>query len=375
MKIEEYEKSELIDIYNRHSILGLEDEVWIDGYRFKVIESDKLMLCFLNQSRINDFIKSNYLYIPEIFEYLDESMNNVFRYGFLSDKPGFIVVGDGLLSIPDEIFERTYIKSGHFANCKAIGNSSFYDTGYLEDVYCPKIEFINESAFAYSSLKNINITNVEMVGSNSFFKVNDCNFDGELYNNLINLDSFAFSSSSIKVMIAPKLLRVENSSFLDSLIEKFVGKEVYKVCDFAFKNSSLKFIELPDVKYLAYESFMNTKLQKFESNNDLILDIGVFRDNRYLKELILPNVTHIDNSVLKRSSVDVIDLRSVTEIKEIDHYSYMFSGFKEIHLETMKEFYHYYFDIKADEKIYLNKFCIVDNYERAKYRNNLVFVE
>ena len=67
---------------------------------------------------------------------------------------------------------------------------------------------------------------------------------------------------------------------------------------------------------------------------------------------------------MKRSSVDVIDLRSVTEIKEIDHYSYMFSGFKEIHLETMKEFYHYYFDIKADEKIYLNKFCIVDNYER-----------
>lgn len=150
---------------------------------------------------------------------------------------------------------------------KRIETCAFFKENYIEEVILPpSLESIDRQAFAYSSLKKINLDNVIHYGSSAFAS---SKLSGEITINKnakfdLNQDDNActFSDCLIsKMNFGPSVVLPSLCDFCSNLEEVVFTGPLRRIHSFAFSNSGLKKIEFPDtLEDIGSHAFRNTNL-------------------------------------------------------------------------------------------------------------------
>ena len=169
-------------------------------------------------------------------------------------------------------------------NVTDLDSGSFHDSN-IKKVKLPKhLKILPENCFALSTVSDINVSNLEYVGSEAFHACH-C-LENLNFKNLKELGSAAFSDSYITKLSFPKIEKLGYAAFANSELETIkLNDSLEEIPASCFTHCyNLKSIKLPsNLKVIDSYAFNTTGLTSIKLPNTLkILGTEVFYDCYYL---------------------------------------------------------------------------------------------
>jgi hypothetical protein len=337
-------------------------EVWYDGYQFTIDDKGKFKLLNITDERVQEFIDSKLIFIPSIFDYVDESNLITWMFTLESFYFCYSFVGDGLLGLEtDSLFSNANLDYVSLKSCKSLSSNCFNSCVNLSEINIVNVEKIGQACFYdCKSLVNINIPNVRIIQNQAFMKCIQLCFHSQEFPKLIQLGEQAFCGSSIKSMTAPKLKEIEKESFMGSRLTYFSGDRVLRIQEMAFYDSELADIHVPNVHYLGYRSFGYAKIKEFKSSSVSSVSLPFF-ECPCLKVIELSGIKRIYGNIAYYCiRLEKLVLNSCVK-QEGGDICLDCNALDAVYLTALKHFNIFSFDWKNREtKIYLSKNVILE---------------
>ena len=217
-----------------------------------------------------------------------------------------IVIGEGITSIPNEIFNGyAWGYNCYFENLttvklpstlKSIGDSAFYKCGNLKSVNFPSgLESIGRSAFYSTALTSVILPDsVTSIGSSAFSYIKTLKTI-TLGNRLETIPENGFSYSaitSIKIPASVKTIGGSAFAYCNGLTSVTIPSTVTYVDSYAFKECTSLRTVYCDAATIEFEAFgCCPSLEVVQLGNNVLNVNGTFRECNALKAIYVPSTS------------------------------------------------------------------------------------
>jgi hypothetical protein len=365
----------LKDLYfstvERNIAFGLEANMWFGGYQFEITDKGKFKLLNLSADRIKECKKSRVLFIPPMFEYVDEFNLEIILNMMDASRYTYSFVADGLLSIEkSSFFSERPIEKVSLKSCKSLPSHCFLKCKRLSEIDIEKVKIIDSFCFFDCiNLSKVSIPNVKIIDEAAFKHCINLHLENTEFLKLSFLGVQAFSDSSIHSMIAPRLKLIQEFAFEHSKIDYFSGESVEKIDDEAFYYSQLRKIDVPNVKTLCSQCFGFTNIQEFISDSVIKLCTPFYNCN-LLKTIELNAVKSFYSEIaVDCANLEKIVMNSCLICNTV--ISRMCSNLHGIYLPSMKYFSFRNISDTCNAQLFLNKNVQIKEIEEC--RSNTIY--
>lgn len=224
-------RKELIDIYTRNSLFGIESIYKDFKYIYDVLEDELL---------ITEYIGSNSVV------YIDECFDGIEKLAFTMDEVNEVILSQNLKKIYDEAFVTSGLSKINLENVKYIGDNAFAYTKLFGSMDLSSCEYLGSGAFTLTYVDGFKFGNFIHISKEAFFLMYNLS---ELNFNEVYLERYALTESLVKkVSVSGYILMEDRACCSATELESFDAYYLEHLFDECFLNcGKLKYTNFPNL--------------------------------------------------------------------------------------------------------------------------------